>query len=58
MARGWRKLHEDHNLYIAPDIPVMIKSERIKRAEHVVRVGRYEIFTKFWLWNLRFHAVL
>jgi hypothetical protein len=38
---GWRKLHnkELHNLYASPSIIRMIKSRRIRWAEHVVQIG-------------------
>jgi hypothetical protein len=37
----WRKLHNDelHNLYSSPDIVRMIKSRRMRWAEHVARMG-------------------
>jgi hypothetical protein len=39
---GWRKLHnvELHNLYSSPSIIRMIKSRRMRWAEHVARMGR------------------
>jgi hypothetical protein len=45
----WRKLHNDelHNLYSSPNIIRMIKSRRMRWAEHVARMGEmrnaYEI---------------
>jgi hypothetical protein len=38
----WRKLHDEelHNLYSSPNIIRMIKPRRMRRAEHVARVGR------------------
>jgi hypothetical protein len=38
---GWRKLHNEelHNLYSSPNIIRIIKSRRIKWAEHVARMG-------------------
>jgi hypothetical protein len=38
---GWRKLHNEelHNLYSSPRIIRMIKSRRMRWAEHVVRMG-------------------
>jgi hypothetical protein len=37
----WRKLHNEelHNLYSSPNIIRMIKSRRMRWAEHVVRMG-------------------
>jgi hypothetical protein len=37
----WTKLHigELHNLYSSPDIIRQIKSRRMRRAEHVARIG-------------------
>jgi hypothetical protein len=34
---GWRKLHNEelHNLYSSPSIIIMIKSRRMRLAEHV-----------------------
>jgi hypothetical protein len=38
----WRKLHNEelHNLYSSPNIIRMIKSRRMKRAGHVVRMKK------------------
>jgi hypothetical protein len=38
---NWRKLHDEelHNLYSSPNIMRMIKSRRMKWAEHVARMG-------------------
>jgi hypothetical protein len=38
---GWRKLHNEefHNLYFSPSIIRMIKSRRMRWAEHVTRLG-------------------
>jgi hypothetical protein len=37
---GWRKLHNEelHNLYSSPSIIRMIKSRRMRLAEHVARI--------------------
>jgi hypothetical protein len=42
VAGGWRKLHNEelHNLYSSPSIIRMIKSRRMRRAGHVVHMGR------------------
>jgi hypothetical protein len=39
---GWRKLHngELHNLYVSPSIIRILKSKRIRLAEHVAGMGR------------------
>jgi hypothetical protein len=44
VTRGWRKLHNEelHNLYSSPNIIKMIKSRRMKWAEHVIRNGGEE----------------
>jgi hypothetical protein len=41
---GWRKLHNEelHNLYSSPSIIRMIKSMRMRWAEHVTRMGGEE----------------
>jgi hypothetical protein len=38
---GWRKLHNEelHNLYSSPNIIRIIKSRRMRWAEHVARMG-------------------
>jgi hypothetical protein len=38
---SWRKLHNDelHNLYSLPNIVRVIKSRRLRWAEHVARMG-------------------
>jgi hypothetical protein len=38
---SWRKLHNDelHDLYSSPNIVKVIKSRRMKWAEHVARMG-------------------
>jgi hypothetical protein len=47
---GWRKLgnEELHNLYSLPNINMMIKTRRMRRAGHVARMGKLEVYTKFW----------
>jgi hypothetical protein len=41
VIRGWRKLHNEelHNLYCSPNIIRIIKSRKMRWAEHVVRMG-------------------
>jgi hypothetical protein len=42
VAGGWRRLHNEelHNLYASPNIIRMIKSNRMRWAEYVARVGQ------------------
>jgi hypothetical protein len=51
---GWRKLHNEelHNLYSSPSIIRIIKSMRIRWAEHVVRKGRRGMHIGYWWGNL------
>jgi hypothetical protein len=46
---SWRKLSNDelHKLYSSPNVVKVIKSRRMRWAEHVARMG--EVFTGFWL---------
>jgi hypothetical protein len=48
---SWRKLHNDelYSLYSSPNIVRAIKSRRMRWAGHVVRMGKGEVFTGFWL---------
>jgi hypothetical protein len=50
---SWRKLHNDelHSSYSSPNIVRVIKSRRMRWAEHVACMGegRGEVFTGFWL---------
>jgi hypothetical protein len=52
MTGDWRKLHNEelHNLYSLPDIIRMIKSRKMRVAEHVARMGdkrnAYRIFVE------------
>jgi hypothetical protein len=41
VTEGWRKLHNEelHNFYSSPNIIRMIKSRRMRGAEHVARIG-------------------
>jgi hypothetical protein len=41
VTRGWRKLHNEelHNLYFSPSIIRIMKSRRMRWAEHVARMG-------------------
>ena len=47
----WRKLHND--LYSSPNTVRVIKSRRMRWAEHVASKGREEVYTWFWWGNLR-----
>ena len=51
----WRKLHnqELNDLYCSPNIVRVIKSGRMRRAEHVESMGKEEVYTVFWWRNLR-----
>ena len=46
----WRELHNEElsDLYSLPKIFQMIKSRRMRWAEHVERMGREEECTGFW----------
>jgi hypothetical protein len=46
----WRKLHNDelHNLYSSPSVIRVMKSRRMKWAEHVARMGRRGMHTGYW----------
>jgi hypothetical protein len=48
---SWRKLYNDelHSLYFSPNIVRVIKSRRMRWVGHVARMGRGEVFTRFWL---------
>jgi hypothetical protein len=46
---GWRKPHDKlHNLYSSPNMIRMIKSRRMRRAEHVARIGRKGMRIGHW----------
>ena len=52
----WRILHneERYDLYTPYQFIVQVmKSSRIKWAGHVARIGRRDLYTGFWLGNLR-----
>jgi hypothetical protein len=50
VTRGWRKLRNEElrNLYSSSDIIRMIKSRRMRWAEHVARVRKGGTYIIFW----------
>jgi hypothetical protein len=44
---------ELHNLYSSPSIIRMIKSRRMRLAEHVARMGRRGMHVEFWWKSLK-----
>jgi hypothetical protein len=50
----WRKLHNEelHNLYSSPSIIRVIKSRRMRWAEHVARMGVKGMHIVYW-WESR-----
>jgi hypothetical protein len=52
---SWKKLHNDelHNLYSSPNIVRVIKSRMMRWAGHMARMGEGEVFTGFWLGDLK-----
>jgi hypothetical protein len=46
----WRKLHNEelHNLHSSPNLIRMIKSKRMRWAEHVARMGETRNDTGYW----------
>jgi hypothetical protein len=51
----WRRLHNEelYALYSTPNIIWVIKSRRLRWAEHVARMGRGEVHTGLYWENLR-----
>jgi hypothetical protein len=51
---GWRELlnKELHNLHSYPSVIRMIKSRRMRWAEHVARMGKREMHIGYW-WEAR-----
>jgi hypothetical protein len=46
MERGWRRLHNEElrNLYASPYIIRVIKSRRMRWAEHVTRMSDWKLY--------------
>jgi len=46
----WRKIHNEelNDLYSSPNIVRVIKSKRMRWAEHEAGIGRGEAYTGFW----------
>jgi hypothetical protein len=55
VTREWRKLHNEelNDLYSSLTIVRVMKSRRMRWAEHVARMGQGEACTGFWWGNLR-----
>ena len=55
LTREWRKLHNEqlNDLYCSPNIVLVIKSRRMRRAGHVARMERVETYTGFWWGSLK-----
>jgi hypothetical protein len=51
----WRNLHNEelNNLHSSPDIVRVIKLRRMRRAGHVARRGKREVYTGFWWGKVR-----
>jgi hypothetical protein len=51
----WRRLHNEelNDLYSSSNIVRVIKSRRMRWAGHVARMGRGEVYTGFWLGDLK-----
>jgi hypothetical protein len=51
----WRKLHNEelNDLYSSPNIIWVIKSRRMRWAEHAAGVGSGEVYTGYWFGKLR-----
>jgi hypothetical protein len=55
VTREWRKLHSEgtNDLYCSPNIVRVIRSRRMRWAEHVAHIERGEVYTGFWWETLR-----
>jgi len=51
----WRKLHNEelYDMYYSPNFFRVIKSRKMRWAEHVARIRRGEAYKGFWWGNLR-----
>jgi hypothetical protein len=51
---GWRKLHNEelHNLYSSPNIIRMMKTRRMRWAEHVAQLMRRGMHIGYW-WEIQ-----
>jgi len=55
VKREWRRLHNEelNDLYTSPDIVRVIKSRRMRCAEHVARMGKERGCIESWWRNRR-----
>jgi len=55
VAGGWRRLHNEklHVLYASPNVARMVTSGMMGLVGHIVRMVRWELYTKFWSKNLK-----
>ena len=51
----WRRLHSEelHGLYFSPNIFRIIKARRMGWAGYVARMGRGEVYSRYWWGDLR-----
>jgi hypothetical protein len=56
---GWRKLRNEelHDLYSSPNIIRIMKSRKMRQAEHVARTGKRGMNIRYWWENqkVRYH---
>jgi hypothetical protein len=55
VAIGWRRLRNEelHNLYSSSSIIQVMKPRGMRCSKHVAGWERQEMYTKFWLGNLK-----
>ena len=55
LTREWKKLHNEElkDLYSSTSVIRLTKSRRMRWAVHVARMGRVEVYIRFWWGNLR-----